>query len=73
MHPYPYGDGFTRDLKACNIDRSDLGSSRVHIGLSATHNGDIGPRLGQCLRHHPPQALATTRYQCPMTIQAKQI
>ena len=25
MHPYPYGDGFTRDLKACNIDRSDLG------------------------------------------------
>ena len=25
MHPYPYGDGFTRDGKACNIDRSDLG------------------------------------------------
>jgi formylglycine-generating enzyme len=25
MHPYPYGDGFTRDLKACNIDRTDLG------------------------------------------------
>jgi len=25
MHPYPYGDGFTRDLKACNIDRMDLG------------------------------------------------
>jgi formylglycine-generating enzyme len=26
MHPYPYGDGFTRDGKACNIDRSDLGA-----------------------------------------------
>jgi formylglycine-generating enzyme required for sulfatase activity len=25
MHPYPYGDGFTRDGKACNIDRNDLG------------------------------------------------
>ena len=25
MHPYPYGDGFTRDAKACNIDRTDLG------------------------------------------------
>lgn len=25
MHPYPYGDGFTRDSTACNIDRTDLG------------------------------------------------
>jgi sulfatase modifying factor 1 len=25
MHPYPYGDGFTRDGKACNIDRNELG------------------------------------------------
>ena len=25
MHPYPYGDGFVRDGKACNIDRMDLG------------------------------------------------
>ena len=25
MHPYPYGEGFIRDGKACNIDRSDLG------------------------------------------------
>lgn len=25
MHPYPYGDGFTRDATACNIDRMDLG------------------------------------------------
>jgi hypothetical protein len=25
LHPYPYGDGFTRDGKACNIDRNDLG------------------------------------------------
>ena len=25
MHPYPYGDGFARDAKACNIDRTDLG------------------------------------------------
>ena len=25
VHPYPYGDGFTRDAKACNIDRTDLG------------------------------------------------
>ena len=26
IHPYPYGDGFTRDAKACNIDRTDLGA-----------------------------------------------
>ena len=25
MHPYPYGDGFTRDATACNIDQMDLG------------------------------------------------
>lgn len=25
MHPYPYGDGFARDARACNIDRTDLG------------------------------------------------
>lgn len=31
MHPYPYGDGFTRDATACNIDRSELG--RPNEGL----------------------------------------
>lgn len=25
MHPYPYGDGLTRDATACNIDRTNLG------------------------------------------------
>jgi formylglycine-generating enzyme required for sulfatase activity len=25
MHPYPYGDGLTRDATACNIDRMNLG------------------------------------------------
>lgn len=25
MHPYPYGDGLTRDATACNIDRQNLG------------------------------------------------
>jgi hypothetical protein len=25
MHPYPYGDGFTRDDTMCNIDQMDLG------------------------------------------------
>ncbi len=31
MHPYPYGDGLTRDATACNIDRTDLG--RPNAGL----------------------------------------
>ncbi|MFO0673117.1 MAG: SUMF1/EgtB/PvdO family nonheme iron enzyme [Polyangiaceae bacterium] len=31
MHPYPYGDGFTRDATACNIDQRELG--RPESGL----------------------------------------
>jgi formylglycine-generating enzyme required for sulfatase activity len=32
MWPYPYGNGFVRDAKACNIDRTDLG--RPNGGLA---------------------------------------
>jgi formylglycine-generating enzyme required for sulfatase activity len=31
MHAYPYGDGFHRDVTACNIDRANLG--RPNSGL----------------------------------------
>lgn len=34
MHPYPYGDGFTRDGTACNIDCMDLGKPNAGLNDS---------------------------------------
>ena len=36
MHPYPYGDGFTRDATACNIDRAPVASGKELLDLRAT-------------------------------------
>lgn len=35
MHPYPYGDGFTRDATACNIDQPHVSDGKQLLDLRA--------------------------------------
>jgi hypothetical protein len=46
MHPYPYGDGLTRDATACNIDKTNLGRANDLIDyreVSGSHPRCVSP------------------------------
>lgn len=46
MHPYPYGDGLTRDATACNIDKMNLGRANDLIDyreVSGSHPRCVSP------------------------------
>ena len=42
MHPYPYGDGFHRDLTACNFDRSTKG---INVFACTPHKDNVSGRM----------------------------